>query len=118
MGFDRDVYGGQAQFSRLDDVFHRIAIAGQADHAQSSFARVSPKSAGRIGHGRAGNGSDDPASPRLQQLLDRRELFDGPSLSITDDDICLALQHWRYELGNVLLRILVIAIGVDDNVCT
>ena len=49
-------------------------------------------------------------------LLGRREVLDQVHLAVGDDDVGRALDDRPHEVGDALLRVLVVAVGVDDDV--
>ena len=52
----------------------------------------------------------------LQQLLHGREVLDEVDLAVGDDDVGPPLDDRPDEVGDPLLRVLVVAVGVDDDV--
>ncbi len=37
-------------------------------------------------------------------------------MSVTNNDVCLAIDDWLNQVGNTVLWVLVVAIGIDDDV--
>ena len=45
-------------------------------------------------------------------------MANGFDLAVADHDIGLLIQDRLYEFGNIPAKILVVGIGVDDNICS
>ena len=58
----------------------------------------------------------DPRAELLQPLLQRREVLDRVGLAVADDHVGAAVEDRRDELGDVAAVVLVVGVGVDDDV--
>src|SRR5690606_4975695 len=72
----------------------------------------------RVGDGRAADALDDPTAQLLQQFLGQRKVLDGLDRPRADDDVGAAGYDRIDELLNVTRVILVVGVGVYDDVCT
>ena len=118
LGFVRTGNAGDGQplVAGLDDGFHGIAEAGHDVQAQERLLGVGPKTAGRIGQAGAGGPVERPGAQLLQQLLQRGEVGDPVGLPVGDHDVGLLFQDRAHQVGNPLLGILVVPVGVDHDV--
>jgi hypothetical protein len=57
-----------------------------------------------------------PAAEPLQQHLRAGEVLDEVDLPVGDDDVGAAGDDRLHQVGDALLRVLVVAVGVDDDV--
>ena len=113
---DRDVVDRDEQLARLDDRLERVRELRDDDELDRGLAVVGAKAGGRVGDlGRRGL-AHDPRAELLQHLLQRREVLDVVDLAVADDHVGAALHDRRDELGDVVAGVLVVAVGVDDDV--
>ena len=107
---------GQALFAGLDDRFQGVGVFGEDGQLHGRFPAEGAKAAGGVGHRRIGGQADHPTTPALQESLQRGEMGDGLGLPVADDDVGPA-GHNRPDQGrHGLAGVLVVAIGVDDDV--
>ena len=57
-----------------------------------------------------------PTSPLLQALFERRKVSDGLHLPVADNDVRFSIQNGGNQTWDVGLWVLIISIGINDNV--
>ncbi len=113
---NRHALHGESQFARLDDRLQGVAKAGEDVEAQRRLPRIGAEAAGRVWHVCAADGAHQPAAQLLQRPLQRRKMGHPPHLPVADDDVGFARHHRRDQIGDVAAGILVVGVGVDDDV--
>ena len=113
-GTDCDV---QALVARLDDRLHAVAEAGDHVEPHQALARVGAEPAGCVGELGAGRTVDHAAAELLQRLLSGREVLDqvrpdGRRSRCRPSPSTIGLD----KIGDAFLGVLVVAVGVDDDV--
>ena len=115
---DRHVGHGRVHLARLDQRLQRVGELGDRLDGQGRLAVVGTKARGGVGHRRVRGLAHDPGAGLLQPLLQRREVLDGHHLTVADDHVGMALQDRADQVGDARGRVLVVCIGVDDDVGT
>src|SRR3954454_3158599 len=118
VGADRNAGESDALFAHLDKHFDRVAKRRNDIQAHGRVARYGAKSAHRIGDVDPREGAHDQAAEALHHLLARRKMRDGRSLTIADDHIDAALKDRSHKLGDVGTAILVVGVGIYNDVGT
>jgi len=116
VGVDRHVIHGQVLLAGLDNGLQRIGVARDHVQAQGRLAGKGAEAAGRVGDVGARHRPHHARSDPLQELLHRREVLDTLHLPIADDHIGFVAQDGGDQVGDAVLRVLVVGIGVDDDV--
>src|SRR5262249_725366 len=116
VGCYRYAHDPQSASTRLNECLKRVGIVREYKRAHRRVAVIGPKAAGCVRDLDAGQYADNRASNLLQYLLQLGELLDGENLAISDHDIRTPFQDWTNELPNVCADILVVGIGVHNDV--
>ncbi|CDX55531.1 hypothetical protein MPL1032_20153 [Mesorhizobium plurifarium] len=100
----------------MDDGFQRIGVAVEQHQPLRGVSRDGAKSAWRVLHVGSAADPNHPTADLLQELLDRGEMLDFRYWPGADNHIRAPFQHRIDEGRNVGCMILVVGIGVDDDV--
>ncbi len=100
----------------LDQALQRVGEVVDDEQAQRRLAVVGAEAGGGVGDLGAGEPSHDPAAESLQGFLLAREVLDLVDLAIADDHVGLAGEDRRQQLRDVGAAVLVVGVGVDDDV--
>ena len=116
VGVDLDRRDRERLVARLDDRLHRVAELRDDVEAVQRISRVGAEA--RCGVGQLGPGCTvhHPRAKALHHLLESGEVLDGVGLAVANDDVSAAGKDRRNEVGDARLRVLVVTIGVDDDV--
>ena len=104
--------------ARLDDGLEGVGVVVEYRQALGGGATDRPEAARRIDHIGAAGDAHYPAAEPLQQLLGQRKMLDGLDGSRADDDVRLVRQYRRGQARNVVGVVLIVGVGVDDDVGT
>ena len=102
--------------ARLDDGFERVGVIRQDDGVQRHVAGHGPEAAGGIRHVQPGSARDHPAADHLQAAFERREGLQGSHPAVANDQFGLASQDGAYQKRDVGSIVLVVGIGVNDQI--
>ena len=80
------------------------------------FARERAEAAGDVADADARGQTDGPAAEALQETLERRHVRRLRHFAIADDDVRAAAHDRRDELRDVGAGVLIVGVGVDDDV--
>lgn len=116
VGRHLDVRDGHAALARVDDRLERVGELRDDGHALRGLARVGAEAARRVGHGRVGDLAHDPAAEPLEELAGRGHLRERLDVAIADADVGLAGDERGEQLRDVGAVVLVVGVGVDDEV--
>ena len=117
VGGDGHAGHNQPQFACLDDGVEGVAVLAEEGEPQSCLPRVGAKTADGIGDGRATDPAHDAISPMVKQLFERRKVGNFLHLAVANHQIRLFAQDGGDQIHNGGGGVLVVAIGVDDDVC-
>ena len=109
-------FDSHAEVARLNDGLHAIGKPRDDVEPQQRPSRIGPESRGGIRQPRPGGEVDHARSEGLHALLEPRKMRDVLGLAVRDDDVGAPLNNRREKIGDPLLRVLVVAVGVDDDV--
>src|SRR5690606_18497572 len=84
--------------------------------AQRRLTVVGPEAGGRVGHVGVGCLAHDPAPEPLEHLLRTREVLDRHDVPVADHHVGLTGEDGRHQGRDVGRRVLVVGVGVDDDV--
>jgi hypothetical protein len=115
-GLDGDVGNRQLFFAGLDNGFQGVGVLAEDIEAQGGLSGEGAEAAGGVGNLGAGDKAHGHAAGGLQRFFQRREMLDGVGLAVADDHIGLPGQNGGDELRDLPAGVLVIAIGVDNDV--
>ena len=116
VGADRDVVDRHQQLARLDDRLQRVGELRDHLHLQRRLAVVGAKTGGRVRHLGGGGLAHHPGAQALQPALGMGEMLVGVHPAVADHHVGLAAQDGRDQLGDVAALVLVVGVGVDDDV--
>ena len=116
VGADRDALDGQLLVAGLDDRLHAVAEPRDRVQQHERLAGVGAEAARRVRQVGPGRLVDDPAAHPLQQDLRAREVLDQVDLAVGDDDVGAPGQDGLDQVGDPVLGVLVVAVGVDHDV--
>ncbi len=116
VGPDRDVVDGDQHLARLDDRLERVGELGDDLDLDRRLAVVGAEARGGVGDAGVGRAPHDRAAPALEQLLGGREVLDLVGLAVADDHVGVPLEDRRHQLRDVGADVLVVGVGVDDDV--
>ena len=116
VGLDGNTRDTQALVSGLNDRLHAVAELSDDVQSDEGLARVRSEAARRVGQVGLGGEVHHTATHPLHDLFETREMRDRLGLPVPDDDVRLTSQDGLNQVGDSLLRVLVVAVGVDDNV--
>src|SRR5262249_47014301 len=102
--------------TRLDYCLRAITKAGDRVKSNQRLARIGPKATGCIGDIRVGSQIYHPAADPLQPLLQGREVLNGMRLAIGNDNVSFALDNRLDQISYALAGILIVAVGIDQDV--
>ena len=117
IGANGHVFDRHAPRPGLDQSFQGIRILVQHQGMQGGLARDGAKAAGGIWDRHARNLGHHPASQALQQALERRESRQRGHPAIPDHDLGAPRQDWLHQALDVVCIVLVIGVGIDDDIC-
>jgi hypothetical protein len=104
------------ELARLDDRLERVGELRHDHHLDGRLAVVGAEPRRGVGDlGRRGLPHHPRAKP-LEKLLQRREVADVRDLAVADDHVGGAVSDRPDELGDVAAVVLVVRVGVDDDV--
>jgi hypothetical protein len=105
-----------SRFFRLDDRLEGVGELADDVDAERRLAGESAETAGGVGHVRSRDLSDHPAPEHLKALLHPGEVRDLGHLAVADRHVRLAAEDRRDEARYVRRGVLVVGVGVDDDV--
>ena len=100
----------------LDDGLQGVGVVAEDIQLHRRISAHGPEAAGRIRDVGAAYQPDKPAPPPLQQFLEWREMFDIVNRSSPDDNLRLALEDRLDEPGDVFGAVLVVGVGIYNDV--
>src|SRR3954447_18301284 len=110
IGADRNAGEGNSLLADLDQRLDRVAEWRDYIQLHRRISRDGAEAAYRVRYVDAGKRTNDPAAETLQQLLVRR------STAVAHDHVRAPLENRSHELLDVGTAILIIRVGVDDDV--
>ena len=116
VGVDGDVLDGEAGVAGLDDGLEGVGEAVVDEDGGGGLATDGPKAAGGVAHGGAAGAADHVGAPALEDALEPREVGELVGAAVADDDVGAALEDRCDEAGDVGAAVLVVGVGVDDDV--
>ena len=100
------------------NVSERVGIAAQHHRAQRRIAGEGAKAAGGVRDGDGRRLGDDPTAQPLERALERREMRHRMHAPIANHDLGPARHDGGHQPLDILAHILVVGVGVDDDVRT
>ena len=116
VGLDLDVLDHQPGLARLDHGLERVGEVVVDEQGRDGLAVHRSEARGRVGDLRARGAANQRRAPALQDPLDPREVRDRVGLAIADADVGAPGQHGLDEAGDVDAAVLVVGVGVDDQI--
>ena len=116
VGLDLDLVDGDQHLAGLDQALQRVGEVVDDEQPQRGLAVVGAEAGGGVGDLGAREPPHDPAAEPLQRLLGAGEVLDLGDLAVADDHVGLAGEDRRDQLGDVGAAVLVVGVGVDDDV--
>ena len=107
---------GDQHLAGLDQALERVGEVVDDEQAERRLAVVGAEAGGGVGDLGAGEAADHPAAEPLQAFLGAGEVVDLRDLAVADDHVGLAGEDRRQQLGDVGAAVLVVGVGVDDDV--
>ena len=104
--------------SSLDNGFQRVCIFIHHVEPHGRFAAVCPKAAWGVRDIGIRRLSDDPTPEMLEFFLERREMLGLVDGALPDHNICLAFQDWTNQFLDIVSAVLVVRVGIDDDIGT
>ena len=109
---------GHLARASLDQGLQSIGVLTQDEGAQRRLAGQGAKAARRIWDSDTGSLLDDPAAHTLQPALERRKVTQSCYSAIPHDHFGLTRENRGNKGFNVCSAILIIGVGIDDDVGT
>jgi len=106
----------QPVLTGMDQCLDRVGKAGHHVDREGGLARIGAKARHRVLHVKPGQPAHDPASQALQQPLGRGKGRVGAGVAVPQHDIRAALDDGAHEIGDGTAAILVVAIGIDNDI--
>jgi len=116
VGAHRDVDDPHFARPGLDESLQGVGVVAEDGEAQGGLAAEGTEAAGGVGDGDAGGPSHDPTAPLLEPPLEGGEVLQRGHPPVTHHDVGLAVHDGPDQPGDVLPAVLVIGVGVDDDV--
>ena len=116
VGADGDVGHRHQALARLDERLERVGELRHDGQRQRRLAVVGPEARGGVGHRRVGGPPQHPAAQPLEPLLGEREVLDAHHVAVADHHVGLVPQDGRHQRRDVVGGVLVVGVGVDDDV--
>ena len=104
--------------SSLDNGFQRVCIFIHHVEPHGRLAAVCPKAAWGVRDIGIRRLADNPASEMLEFFLERREMLGLVNGALTNDDVRFAFQDWTNQFFNIVAAVLVVRVGIDDDIGT
>ncbi len=116
---DADIDRGDAKsvVACLDESFHAVGELGVEEDALAGLAGKGAKAGWRITDGGSGDHAQDRTATKLQGFFDDSKFGVINDRAAADHQIGAALQNRLHELGDVGTAVLVVTIGINDDVC-
>ena len=116
IGPDRHLVDRDQHLAGLDQALQRVGEVVDDRELQGGLAVVGAEAGGGVGDRGPREPPHDPAAQPLQALFRAGEVLDLADLAVADDHVGLAGQDRRHQLGDVGAAVLVVGVGVDDDV--
>ena len=95
--------GGVVKLGKCRKLYRRLATEGT-------------KTTGHVGHVNPSQATDHPTAEALQIAFEKREVGNSAGLPVADNQIGLAGENWFDEFVYIAAIVLVVAVGVDDDI--
>ena len=118
VGPDRHAHGGDAFAPGLDHVVDGVIKVGRHGEPHGRFSAVGLEATRDVGHVEPRQSTDDSAPHVLQDLLHEREVLDFAGLPVADHEVGATLEDRCDEFWNIAAVVLVVPVGIDDDVRT
>lgn len=115
---DWDVCDGYTFAASRNDCLHAVTKISHNIEVHGCIAAVGTEARRCIRHISLGGQVDYPTAKALHDFFKRRKMRDLTGLPVGNHDIMCALYDRADQFWYVLLRVLIVAIGVDNNICT
>src|SRR5579883_2705121 len=115
---DRNAADRETLSAGLDQGFEGIGVAGHDIETKGGLARKSAEAAGCVRDAGAGELANGPASHGLKQALLEAEVRERGRIAVTNHDIRVTTQDWLDQARDITAAVLVIPIGVHDDIRT
>src|SRR4026209_1929650 len=109
---------GKRSRSGMNQRFQSVGELRVDNRAESSFAVESPKPAGGVLNGGSRSLADNPTAELLQLLFGSRKVIDGIDITGANNEVGFSPQNGLDERRDVSAKVLIVRIGVDNNVGT
>lgn len=116
IGFNGDTDEVEAHFASLDDAFQGVAVLAEDGETEGSLTGVGAEATDSIGDIGTADGADDATAEALEPFFEGGEMVDAVDLAVTDNDIGLVIDEGNDEVGDRVGVVLVIGIGVNDDI--
>ena len=116
VGAHRDVDDPHFARPGLDEGLQGVGVVAEDSEAQGGLAAEGTEAAGGVGDGDAGGPSHDPTAPFLEPPLEGGEVLQCGHPPVTHHDVGLAVHDGLDQTGDVLPAVLVIGVGINDDV--
>ena len=100
----------------LDDRLERVGVLRDDVHRDGGLAVVGAEARGRVGHVGPRGAPHHGAAHALEALLDRREVLELRDLAVADHHVGAARDDRLDQLRDVARVVLVVGVGVHDDV--
>jgi hypothetical protein len=113
---NRHRHDAEPGLARLEDRLQGVGESREDVELERSQPRDGAEAGGGIAHRGPRQPPHDPRAEPLQQLLGQREVADGVHLAVADHHLGVAVEDRAHQNGNVAAVVLVVGVGVDDDV--
>ena len=100
----------------LDEGLHAVGEFGIEKDALTGFPREGSEAGWSVAYGSLGDQPQDGAATELECFFDDPEFWVIDDGAAADDEVGSTFENWLYQQGDVSTTVLVVAIGVDDDV--
>ena len=116
VGADGHVYQFHLPFASLHERFEGVGVGIVDLQAQGGIARESPEAANRIRHISFRDPAHNETAKMFHKALAFGEMLITQRLTVANDQVCLVGKDGGDQLADLAARILVVRVGVDDDV--